>query len=133
MAALTRPVQCSLAVADLAQHIGGPKTVDNLSKESIKDLVQIMGVLSTESAVAQMPKLDKAVALWKAEKKSLRDSITKGVKPDSLKTSLESSSLFSSHSFRRIFSRRWMRNIRNRKRCVSSQLAKEQSTLSRDH
>ena len=99
MAALTRPVQCSLAVADLAKHIGGPKTVDNLSKESIKDLVQIMGILSTESAVAQMPKLDRAVALWRKEKSDLRNTITQGVRPDSLKTSLEASSLFSESFF----------------------------------
>ena len=99
MAALTRPVQCSLAVADLAKHIGGPKTVDNLSKESIKELVQIMGILSTESVVAQMPKLDRAVALWSKEKRDLRDTITQGVKPDSLKTGLEASSLFSESFF----------------------------------
>ena len=54
LAELARPIQCSLAVADLANHIGDPRRDDSLTKENVKDLAQIMGVLSTEAAVSQL-------------------------------------------------------------------------------
>ena len=63
---MARPIQCSLAVADLANHIVDPRRDDSLTNENVKDMAQIMRVLSTEAAVAQLPKLDKVMAVWKA-------------------------------------------------------------------
>ena len=94
LAELARPIQCSLAVADLAHHIGDPRRDDSLTKENVKDLAQIMGVLATEAAVAQLPKLDLAMATWKAEKTRLRDSMLQGIQPPSLKHELASATLF---------------------------------------
>ena len=45
-----------------SKHIGDPKRDDSLIKENVNDLAQIMGVLSSEAAVAQLPKFDKAMA-----------------------------------------------------------------------
>ena len=94
LAELARPIQCSLAVADLANHIGDPRRDDSLTKENVKDLAQIMGVLSTEAAVSQLPKLDMAMTAWKAEKTRLRESMLKGIQPPSLKHELASTTLF---------------------------------------
>ena len=81
-------------MADLAKHIGDPKREDSLTKENVKDLAQIMGVLSTEAAVAQLPKFDKAMATWKTEKTRLRNSMLQGIERPSLKTELGSATLF---------------------------------------
>ena len=81
-------------MADLAKHIGDPKRNDSLTKENVKDLAQIMGVLSTEAAVAQLPRFDKAMAAWKAEKTHLRNTMLQGIEPPSLTTELGSTTLF---------------------------------------
>ena len=78
----------------LAKHIGDPKRDDSLTKENVKDLAQIMGVLSTEAAVAQLPKLDRAMAAWKSEKTPLKESMIQGVEPPSLKHELCSATPF---------------------------------------
>ena len=94
LAEVARPIQCSLAVTDLANHIGDPRRDDSLTKENVKDLAQIMGVLSAEAAVSQLPKLDMAMSAWKAEKSRLRESMLQGVQPPSLKHELASATLF---------------------------------------
>ena len=81
-------------MADLAKHIGDPKRNDSLTKENVKDLAQIMGVLSTETAVALLPKFDKAMAAWKAEKTRIKGAMLKGIEPPSLLTELGSTTLF---------------------------------------
>ena len=99
MAAYSRPVQYSLAVADLAKHLGGPKLIESLEKPALKELIQIMGILSTETALALLPKLDHAMNLWRTEKLRLRDEVLRGVKPPSLQVGLKDSPVFTESLF----------------------------------
>ena len=72
MAAFGRSLQCSLAIADMAKHIGGANLKDSLTKEQLKELVQVLGTLGTEAALPILPKFERQVSLFKAEKTRIR-------------------------------------------------------------
>ena len=99
MASFSRPVQYSLAIADLAKHLGGPKLLESLDKPALKELIQVMGILGTETAMALLPKLDHSMTLWKTEKIRLRNEVLRGVKPPSLQVGLRDSPLFTESLF----------------------------------
>ena len=67
MATFARSLQCSLAIADLAKHIGGANLKDSLSKEQLKELIQVLGTLGTEAAIPILSKFERQVSLFKAE------------------------------------------------------------------
>ena len=54
MAVFGRSLQCSLAIADLAKHIDGANLKDALTKDQLKELVQVLGTLSTEAALQKL-------------------------------------------------------------------------------
>ena len=93
-AEVARPLQCSLAIADLANHIGGPNQIDNLDKAALKELIQVMGALSRESAVCLTPKFDRSLGNWGKEKHRIREVVLDKIRPANLKIALEKSSLF---------------------------------------
>ena len=95
MAALGRSLQCSLAIADLAKHIGGANLKDSLSKEQLKELIQVIGTLGTEAALPILPRFDRQVALFKAEKKRLREGVIAGIEPHEVQAVLRDAPLFS--------------------------------------
>ena len=99
LAQVVRPLQCSLAVADLAEHLGGANLKDTLTKESLKELAQVMGVLSSESAQALLPLADHRAALFEAEKKRLREVAIKGICPLSIQMDLRQTPVFSGGLF----------------------------------
>ena len=99
MAGLARPTQCSLAIAQLANHISGPRSGDSLDKPALMELVQVMGLLATESSQALLPRLDRASTLWKAEKAKLREEVLKGVQPPTLQITLQKAPMFSESLF----------------------------------
>ena len=99
MASFSRPVQYSLAIADLAKHLGGPELIESLDKPALKELIQVMGILGTETAMALLPKLDHSMTLWKTEKIRIRNEVLRGVKPPSLQVGLRDSPLFTESLF----------------------------------
>lgn len=99
LAQVVRPLQCSLAVADLAEHLGGANIKDTLTRESLKELAQVMGVLSSESAQALLPLADHRAALFEAEKKRLREVAIKGFCPLSIQLDLRQTPVFSGGLF----------------------------------
>ena len=99
LAQVVRPLQCSLAVADLAEHLGGANLKDTLTKESLKELAQVMGVLSSETAQALLPLADHRAALFEAEKKRLREVSIKGISPLSIQMDLRQTPIFSGGLF----------------------------------
>ena len=99
LAQVVRPLQCSLAVADLADHIGGANLKDTLSKEGLKELAQVMGVLSAESAQALLPLADHRAALFEAEKKRMREVSIRGICPPSIQIELRKTPIFSGGLF----------------------------------
>ena len=94
MAALGRSLQCSLAIADLAKHIGGANLKDSLSKEQLKELIQVLGTLGTEAALPILPRFDRQVALFKAEKQRLREGVIAGIEPHEVQAVLREAPLF---------------------------------------
>ena len=95
LAQVVRPLQCSLAVADMAENIGGANLKDDISKASLKELVQVMGALGKEAAVALLPLADHRAALASREKVSLRRTAFKDIRPLSVQLSLEATPIFS--------------------------------------
>ena len=95
MAAFGRSLQCSLAIADLAKHIGGANQKDALTKEQLKELIQVIGTLGTEAALPILPKFDRQVSLFKAEKKRLREGVIAGIEPHEVQAVLREAPLFS--------------------------------------
>ena len=95
MAAFGRSLQCSLAIADLAKHIGGANLKDALTKEQLKELVQVLGTLGTEAALPILPKFDRQVSLFKAEKSRLREGVIAGIEPHEVQAILRDAPLFS--------------------------------------
>ena len=95
MAAFGRSLQCSLAIADLAKHIGGANLKDALTKEQLKELVQVLGTLGTEAALPILPKFDRQVSLFKAEKSRLREGVIAGIEPHEVQAMLRNAPLFS--------------------------------------
>ena len=93
MAALGRSLQCSLAIADLAKHIGGANLKDSLSKEQLKELIQVLGTLGTEAALPILPRFDRQVALFKAEKQRLREAVIAGIEPHEVQAILREAPL----------------------------------------
>ena len=95
MAAFGRSLQCSLAIAELAKHIGGANHKDALTKEQLKELIQVIGTLGTEAALPVLPRFDRQVALFKAEKKRLREGVIAGIEPHEVQAVLREAPLFS--------------------------------------
>ena len=95
MAAFGRSLQCSLAIADLAKHIGGANQKDALTKEQLKELIQVIGTLGTEAALPILPRFDRQVALFKTEKKRLREGVIAGIEPHEVQAILREAPLFS--------------------------------------
>ena len=95
MAAFGRSLQCSLAIADLAKHIGGANQKDALTKEQLKELIQVIGTLGTEAALPILPKFDRQGALFKTEKKRLREGVIAGIEPHEVQAILREAPLFS--------------------------------------
>ena len=58
LAQSSRGLQTSLAVADLAKHLGGPSKIDTLTRMDLKGLSQVMGTLAQESALAMADSCD---------------------------------------------------------------------------
>ena len=92
---MVRPLQCTLAVADIADNIGGANLKDDISKEALKELVQVIGILSREAAVALLPLADHKAALFSKEKSDLRKIAYKGIRPPSIQINLEETPIFS--------------------------------------
>ena len=95
MAAFGRSLQCSLAIADLAKHIGGANQKDALTKEQLKELIQVIGTLGTEAALPILPRFDRQVTLFKTEKKRLREGGIAGIEPHEVQAVLREAPLFS--------------------------------------
>ena len=95
LAQLIRPLQCTLAVADIADNIGGANLKDSISKEALKELVQVIGTLSREAAVALLPLVDHKAALFSKEKTDLRKVAFKGIRPPSIQIHLGETPIFS--------------------------------------
>ena len=95
MASFARSLQCSLAIADLAKHIGGANQKDSLSKEALKELIQVLGTLGTKAAIPILSKFERQVSLFKAEKGRLRDLVTAGIKPHEVQALLRKAPIFS--------------------------------------
>ena len=95
MAAFGRSLQCSLAIADMAKHIGGANLKDSLTKEQLKELVQVLGTLGTEAALPILPKFERQVSLFKAEKTRLREGVIAGIEPHEVQALLRDAPLFS--------------------------------------
>ena len=91
----------------MALHLGGMDSDAVPDKAGLKNLIQVMGVLSTEAAMAMLPRFDLQTQLFAAEKKSLREKVLKGVKPPStaielLKTPIFTPGLFPEEEFKRV-------------------------------
>ena len=95
LAQLVRPLQCTLAVADIADNIGGANLKDSISKEALKELVQVIGSLSREAAVALLPLADHKAALFAKEKTDLRKVAYNRIRPPSIQMDLEKTPIFS--------------------------------------
>ena len=95
MAVFGRSLQCSLAIADLAKHIGGANLKDALTKDQLKELVQVLGTLGTEAALPILPKFERQVSLFKAEKSRLREEVIAGIEPHEVQALLRDAPLFS--------------------------------------
>ena len=95
MLAYGRSLQCSLAIADPAKHIGGANLKDALTKEQLKELVQVLGTLGTEAALPILPKFERQVALFKAKKSRLREAVIAGIEPHKVQALLRDAPLFS--------------------------------------
>ena len=95
LAQLVRPLQCTLAVADIADNIGGANLKDSISKEALKELVQVIGSLSREAAVALLPLADHKAALFAKEKTDLRKVAYNRIRPPSIQIDLEKTPIFS--------------------------------------
>ena len=99
MAQVARPLQCSLAAADIALHVGTMDSSTAPDQAGLRNLIQVMGVLCTESALALIPRFDRQTQLYTTEKKSLREKVLEGVKPPSTSIALMKSSVFSEGLF----------------------------------
>ena len=95
MAAFARSLQCSLAIADLAKHIGGANQKDSLGKDALKELIQVLGTLGTEAAIPILSKFERQVSLFKAEKGRLREGVIAGIEPHEVQALLREAPLFS--------------------------------------
>ena len=95
MASLARSLQCSLAIADLAKHIGGANQKDSLGKEALKELIQVLGTLGTEAAIPILSKFERQVSLFKAEKGRLREGVIAGIEPHEVQALLREAPIFS--------------------------------------
>ena len=95
MAAFARSLQCSLAIADMAKHVGGPNLKDSLTKEQLKELIQVLGTLGTEAALPILSKFERQVSMFKAEKGRLREGVIAGIEPHEVQALLRDAPLFS--------------------------------------
>ena len=99
LAQLARPLQCSLAAADIALHLGQLSSQSSSDQVDLRALIQVMGVLSTESALALLPRFDRQSQLYATEKRSVREKVLKGIKPPSTAIALQTSPVFSAGLF----------------------------------
>lgn len=99
LAQSSRGLQTSLAVSDLAKHLGGPSKIDTLTKTDLKGLSQVMGTLAQESALAQLPRFESLVEMYKAQKTKLREKVLAGISPPSVELTLRKAPIFSESLF----------------------------------
>ena len=99
LAGSSRALQCSLASVSLARHVAElkPEVLPNQAK--LRELVDVLGVLSTESALSILPDFDRQTQLFKAEKKALRERVLKNIKPPSTSIALMNAPLLSAGLF----------------------------------
>ena len=55
----------------------------------LESLIQVMGVLCTESALSLLPRFDRQSQLYAAEKKTLSEKVLKEIKPPSTSIALQ--------------------------------------------
>ena len=48
----------------MAQHIGGANLKDTLTKEQLKELIQVLGTLGTEAVLPILSKFERQVSLF---------------------------------------------------------------------
>ena len=65
----------------------------------LMSLIQVMGILCTESALSLLPRFDRQSQLYAAEKKTLREKVLKDIKPPSTSIALQKCSVFSKGLF----------------------------------
>ena len=68
---------------------------DSLTKEQLKELIQILGTLGTEAALPILSKFERQVSMFKAEKGRLREGIIAGIEPHEVQALLRDAPLFS--------------------------------------
>ena len=95
LAQVARPLQCSLAAADIALHLGTLGPESSPSQADLRSLIQVMGVLCTESALSLLPRFDRQSQLYSTEKRALREKVLKGIKPPSTSIALQKAPVFS--------------------------------------
>merc|ERR1712030_271193 len=99
LAQVARPLQCSLAAVDIALHLGTLSPGSSLSQADLRSLIQVMGVLCTESALSLLPRFDRQSQLYSTEKRALREKVLKGIKPPSTSIALQKAPVFSAGLF----------------------------------
>ena len=92
---MARPLQCSLAAADITLHLGTLDPGSSLSQADLRSLIQVMGVLCTESALSLLPRFDRQSQLYATEKRALREKVLMGIKPPSTSIALQKAPVFS--------------------------------------
>ena len=94
LALVSRPLQCSLAAADIALHLGTLSPESSPNQADLRSLIQVMGVLCTESALSLLPRFDRQSQLYATEKRSLREKVLKGIEPPSTQITLQNAQVF---------------------------------------
>ena len=97
----SRALQCSLATVNLATHLGRMKPEALPNQVKLRELVVVMGVLATESALSLILCLDRQTQLFMARKKALRERVLKDFKPPSTSIALWNIPLLSGGSLPR--------------------------------
>ena len=68
---------------------------DSLTKEQLKELIQVLGTLGTAAALPILSKFERMVSLFKAEKGRLREGVVAGIEPHEVQALLRGAPLFS--------------------------------------
>ena len=95
MATLGRSLQCSLAITNLADHLGSSGQGEHLSRRQLMELVQVLGTLGTEAALPIVPEFERQVTLFKEEKSRLREEIIADIKQHEVQAILREAPLLS--------------------------------------
>ena len=79
LAVPSRALQCSLAMVNLATYLGRMKPEALPNQVKLRELVDVMGVLSTESALSLIPCFDRQTQLFMARKKGTKGKGIEGL------------------------------------------------------